>query len=235
MMKSLIWNVLAAVLGGTMSKGYIWNLEDLKKIRKNGLKVFSCFSCGGGSSMGYKLAGFEVIGNNEIDSKINAMYVKNHRPKYNFNCDIRDLTNLSLPDEIYNIDILDGSPPCSVFSIAGQREKAWGVEKTFKEGQKKQRLDDLFFYFIDLAKNLNPKVIIAENVKGLIFKRAKGYVNEILKAFEKAGYDVQIFLLNAAKMGVPQTRERTFFIARRKDLSLPKVKLEFNEKPIKIQ
>ena len=233
MMKILIWNALDVDLGGTMSKDYIWNLEDLKKIRKNGLKVFSCFSCGGGSSMGYKLAGFEVIGNNEIDSKINAMYVKNHRPKYNFNCDIRNLINSSLPNEIYNIDILDGSPPCSVFSMAGQREKAGGGEKTFKEGQKKQRLDDLFFYFINLAKKLNPKVIIAENVKGLIFKRAKGYVNEILKAFEKAGYDVQIFLLNAAKMGVPQTRERTFFIARRKDLSLPKVKLEFNEKPIK--
>ena len=233
MMKILIWNALDVDLGGTMSKDYIWNLEDLKKIRKNGLKVFSCFSCGGGSSMGYKLAGFEVIGNNEIDSKINAMYVKNHRPKYNFNCDIRNLINSSLPDEIYNIDILDGSPPCSVFSMAGQREKAWGVEKTFKEGQKKQRLDDLFFYFINLAKKLNPKVIIAENVKGLIFKRAKGYVNEILKAFEKAGYDVQIFLLNAAKMGVPQTRERTFFIARRKELKLPKVYFNFNERPIK--
>ena len=90
----------------------------------------------------------------------------------------------------------------------------------------------MFFYFIDLAKKLKPKVIVAENVKGLICKKSKGYVNEILKHFEKAEYDVQIFLLNSAKMGVPQTRERTFFIARREDLGLPKIKLEFNENPI---
>lgn len=233
MMTSLIWNVPDVVLGGTMNKEYIWKLEDLKRIKKNGLKVFSCFACGGGSTMGYKLAGFDVIGDNEIDPKINAVYVKNHHPKYNFNLDIRDLINWGLPDELYNLDILDGSPPCSVFSMAGQREKGWGIEKTFREGQKKQRLDDLFFYFIDLAKKLKPKVIVAENVKGLIFKKARGYVNEILKRFDKAGYDVQIFLLNSAKMGVPQRRERTFFIARRKDLKLPKMVLNFSEKPIK--
>ncbi len=232
-MKNLIWNVLAVGLGGMMNREYIWHLEDIKKVPKNGLKVFSCFSCGGGSTMGYKLAGFDVVGNNEIDEKMNMVYIKNHHPKYNFNCDIRDLVNMSLPDELYNLDILDGSPPCSVFSMAGKREKAWGTEKTFREGQKKQRLDDLFLHFIAFAERIKPKVIIAENVRGLIFKRAKGYVNEILKTFDKAGYEVQIFLLNSAKMGVPQTRERTFFIARRKELSLPKVYFNFNERPIK--
>lgn len=231
-MKSLKTNALVVDLGGTMSKEYIWNLEDIQKVPKNGLKVFSCFSCGGGSTMGYKLAGFDVIGNNEIDKKINDMYVKSHHPKYNFNCDIRNLTDMNLPDELYHLDILDGSPPCSVFSMAGQREKAWGIEKTFREGQKKQRLDDLFLHFISFAEKTKPKVIVAENVRGLIFKKAKGYVNEILKAFEKAGYDVQIFLLNSAKMGVHQTRERTFFIARLKDLNLSKVNFNFNQKPI---
>lgn len=216
-----------------MSREYIWNLEDINKVTKNGMKVFSCFSCGGGSSLGYKLAGFEVIGNNEIDEKMNALYVKNHCPKYNFNCDIRDLCNMNLPDELYGLDILDGSPPCSVFSMAGKREKAWGIEKMFREGQKKQRLDDLFLHFISFAEKIKPKVIVAENVKGLLFKKARGYVNEILKAFDKAGYNVQIFLLNSAKMGVPQTRERTFFIARRKELKLPKVYFNFNERPIK--
>lgn len=220
-------------LGGIMIKEYIWRLEDIKKINKNGLKVFSCFSCGGGSTMGYKLAGFDVIGNNEIDEKINKIYIKNHHPKYNFNCDIRNLINLDLPNELYNLDILDGSPPCSVFSMAGQREKFWGVEKQFKEGQKKQRLDDLFFSFIDLADRLKPKIVVAENVKGLTFKKARGYINEILKAFNKAGYETQIFILNSAQMGVPQARERVFFIARRKDLKLPNILLNFNEKPIK--
>lgn len=232
-MNSLIWSAPDVVLGGTMNKEYIWSLENLKNVKKNGLKVFSCFACGGGSTMGYKLAGFDVIGCNEIDPKMNAMYVNNHHPKYNFNIDIRDLINWGLPDELYNLDILDGSPPCSVFSMAGKREKGWGIEKTFREGQKKQRLDDLFFYFIDLAKKLKSKVVVAENVRGLLFKKAKGYVNEILKRFDKAGYDVQIFLLNSAKMGVPQTRERTFFIARRKNLNFPKISFNFNENPIK--
>lgn len=232
-MNSLIWSVPDVVLGGTMNKEYSWSLENLKNVKKNGLKVFSCFACGGGSTMGYKLAGFDVIGCNEIDPKMNAMYVNNHHPKYNFNIDIRDLINWGLPDELYNLDILDGSPPCSVFSMAGKREKGWGIEKTFREGQKKQRLDDLFFYFIDLAKKLKSKVVVAENVRGLLLKKAKGYVNEILKRFDKAGYDVQIFLLNSAKMGVPQTRERTFFIARRKNLNFPKISFNFNENPIK--
>lgn len=111
---------------------------------KNGLKVFSCFACGGGSTMGYKLAGCEVLGCCEIDPRMNKVYVKNHNPKYNYLMDIRDFNKLDdLPEELYHLDILDGSPPCSTFSMAGQREKAWGVEKRFKEGQKLQTLDDL--------------------------------------------------------------------------------------------
>ena len=123
-----------------MSREYIWNLEDINKVPQNGLKVFSCFSCGGGSSMGYKLAGFDVIGNNEIDSKMNEVYLKNHQPKYNFNCDIRDLCNMNLPDELYSFDILDGSPPCYVFSMAGQREKAWGIEKKIGRASCRERV-----------------------------------------------------------------------------------------------
>ena len=61
---------------------------------------------------------------------------------------------------------------------------------------------------------------------------AKGYVNELLKAFRAAGYVTQIFLLDAQTMGVPQRRQRVFFVAHRRDLGLPKLKLEFHEKPI---
>lgn len=61
---------------------------------------------------------------------------------------------------------------------------------------------------------------------------AKGYVNLIIKKLEEAGYRTQIFLLNSARMGVPQKRERVFFISTREDLNLPKLKLEFNEKLI---
>jgi DNA (cytosine-5)-methyltransferase 1 len=116
--------------------------------------------------------------------------------------------------------------------MAGNREKDWGKTKVFREGQAEQRLDDLFFDYIRLAKKLQPKVVIAENVKGLIQGNAKAYVHRIKKEFEAAGYKVQLFLLNAASMGVPQKRERVFFICQRNDLNFPKLELKFNEKSI---
>ena len=226
-----------------MKLSYKWTMKDDYPTERNGLKVFSCFACGGGSTMGYKLAGFDVIGCNEIDPKMNRVYVANHNPRFNYlegiqTFKLRD----DLPEELYNLDILDGSPPCSSFSMAGNREKDWGKEKKFKEGQAEQVLDTLFFDFIDLAEKLQPKVVIAENVKGLLLGEAQKYVNKILQAFDKAGYYVRYDLLNAAKMGVPQKRERVFFSAIRKDLykgsfydlfqSVPILKLEFNEKEV---
>lgn len=208
---------------------YKWYLKDGYP-PKNGLKVFGTFICGGGSTMGYKLAGFEHLGGVEIDPPIADVYKTNHNPKYLFVEDIREFAKRNeYPKDLYNLDILDGSPPCSSFSMAGNREKDWGKTKVFREGQAEQRLDDLFFDYIALAKKLQPKVVIAENVKGLIQGNAKAYVHRIKKEFELAGYKVQLFLLNAASMGVPQKRERVFFICQRKDLNLPKLKLEFNE------
>lgn len=212
-----------------------WHLADLASVPQNGRRVFSCFSCGGGSTMGYKLAGYQVIGNCEIDPDMMAIYRENHHPRFPFLMDIRDflaLPNDQLPSELFELDILDGSPPCSVFSTAGLREKAWNREKKFREGQKAQRLDDLFAQYIALARRLQPKVIVAENVKGLILGNAKGYVNEIMALFHQAGYDTQLFLLNAARMGVPQRRERVFFIARRRDLHFSNLTLNMCEPPI---
>lgn len=227
----------AADSGLTVEHRFLWKwcLKDLDKVEKNGLTVFSCFSCGGGSSMGYKLAGYDVIGNVEIDPRVMEVYRKNNHPKYPYLMDVRDFLKIpdaELPEELFHLDILDGSPPCSVFSTAGEREKGWNKEKAFREGQTKQKLDDLFFYFIRIAEKLKPRVVIAENVSGLLKGNAKGYVNEIFKAFDAAGYKTQLFLLNAAFMGVPQKRERCFFIAQRKDQGFPKLKLQFDEKPI---
>lgn len=212
---------------------YEWNLTDLIKIPKNKYNVFSCFSCGGGSTMGYKLAGYNVVGNCEIDKKINEVYIANHKPKYNYCIPIQQMNDLeNYPKELCNLDVLDGSPPCSTFSLAGEREKNWGKSKKFREGQAYQVLDDLFFEFIKLANKLRPKIIVAENVKGILMGNAKGYVNLIIKKLEEAGYKTQIFLLNSARMGVPQKRERVFFISTREDLNIPKLDLEFNEKLI---
>lgn len=211
---------------------YKWNLADGYP-KSNGLKVFGTFICGGGSTMGYKLAGFEHLGGVEIDPPIADVYKTNHNPKYLYVEDIRDFADRTeFPEDLYDLDILDGSPPCSSFSMAGNREKDWGKTKVFREGQAEQRLDDLFFDYIKLAKKLQPKVVIAENVKGIIQGNAKVYSKNIVKKMTDAGYNVQVFCLNAASMGVPQKRERVFFIGHKKEYSLPKLKLEFNEPEI---
>jgi DNA (cytosine-5)-methyltransferase 1 len=69
---------------------YNWRLSEANFTKDKG-KVFSCFACGGGSTMGYKLAGFDVIGCNEIDPKVNRVYVANHAPRFNFLEDIREM------------------------------------------------------------------------------------------------------------------------------------------------
>lgn len=204
-----------------------WNLKDGYP-EKNGLKVFSTFACGGGSTMGYKLAGYDVIGANDIDPQMAKVYKKNHSPKSFFLCPVKDLISKEdLPQELFDLDILDGSPPCSSFSMTGNREADWGRDKKFREGQAKQVLDDLFFDFINLVEKLKPKVVVAENVKGMLMGKAKGYCKLIKKQLNEIGYNVQLFLLNAASMGVPQKRERVFFICSRKDLNLPKLELNF--------
>lgn len=226
---------------------YKWTLKDARFTKDKG-KVFSCFACGGGSTMGYKLAGFDVIGCNEIDPRMNNVYVANHHPKHNYLMDIRDMVKLAkaheLPEELYQLDILDGSPPCSSFSTAGNRDYDWGREKKFREGQAMQVLDTLFFDFIDLANELQPKIVIAENVKGLLIGKAFNYVRRIYEEFDKAGYVVCHTLCDAATMGVPQRRERVFFTAIRKDLLQyipqrnylfdvhPEIDLTFNEEQI---
>lgn len=152
---------------------------------------------------------------------MNEVYVSNHNPRHNLCCDIRDMLTMDLPKELYQLDVLDGSPPCSTFSMAGNREKDWGKEKKFKEGQKSQVLDTLFFDFIALAKRLQPKVVVAENVKGMLLGNAIDYVRRIHTEFDDAGYYCQHFLLDASTMGVPQRRERVVFLCLRKDLASP--------------
>lgn len=171
--------------------------------------------------MGYKLAGCEVIGCCEIDPKMNEVYVKNHHPKHNFLMDIRkfnQIPNEELPEELFNLDILDGSPPCTTFSMAGDREESWGKKKKFREGQAEQTLDDLSFVFIETVAKLKPKCVIMENVEGLIKGEAWSYVQRIYKQLHDVGYQVKHWLLKGQHMGVPQRRHRVFFIAIRDDI-----------------
>lgn len=193
----------------TTTNPLAWRLADLPSA-PTGPVVWSCFHCGGGSSMGYKLAGCKVLGGVDIDKRMVAVYRANLKPELSF---ISDIRTAPLPDR--DVDILDGSPPCTSFSTAGVREKGWGKEKAFNEGAAKQRLDDLFFAFIDYASKVRPRVIIAENVTGMLAGNARAYVRRIKEAFETIGYSVQLFRLTAAHFGVPQARERVFFVAQR--------------------
>ena len=186
----------------------------------------STFACGGGSSMGYKRAGCTIVAANDIDPEMAWHYKQNLKPPRYYLCPIRDLLTANLPDELFSLDILDGSPPCSTFSMAGSREAAWGKDKHFREGQAKQVLSDLFFDYLDLVGRLRPRVAIAENVKGMILGNAKGYTKLVMQRFKELGYRAQLFLVNAADCGVPQRRERVFFCAVREDVSGAKLRLE---------
>ena len=149
--------------------------------------------------------------------------------------DIRDfnaLPNDQIPEELFNLDILDGSPPCTTFSMAGDREESWGKKKKFREGQAEQTLDDLSFIFIDTVAKLKPKVMIMENVEGLIKGEAWSYVQKIYKQLNDIGYKVKHWLLKGENMGVPQRRHRVFFVATRLDFDLNKINMIFNYEPV---
>jgi DNA (cytosine-5)-methyltransferase 1 len=235
-MKQLaLWDVHPAELKqykAVSSNDWKWSLSDYPK-EGNGIKVFSCFACGGGSTMGYKLAGCDVIGSLEIDKRVNDIYVLNHAPKHNYCMDIRQFNQLAeLPDELLHLDILDGSPPCTTFSMSGKRERSWGKYKKFREGQAEQTLDDLLFVFVDTVAKLQPKVAIMENVEGLMRGNAFTYVQDVYRHFRAIGYTIRHWLLKGETMGVPQRRHRLFFIATRMPFDLDKVDLSFNYAPV---
>lgn len=202
-----------------------WNLKDELKVPYHGKKVFGTFVCGGGSTMGYKLAGFDHLGGVEFTEHYSKVYKYNHNPKYFYLQDIREFNKRTdLPDELYHLDMLDGSPPCAAFSTAGAREKNWGKTKEYEGIQ--QVKDDLVYHYCDTIEKLNPKVFLLENVSGLSKGNAQTYLKKVVKRLSER-YNVQIFLLYAASMGIPQIRNRVFVIGLRKDFDLPKLELNF--------
>lgn len=202
-------------------------MSDPLKVPYHGKKVFGTFVCGGGSTMGYKLAGYDHIGGVEFTEHYSKAYTTNHSPKYFYMQDIREFNKRGdLPEELFSLDLLDGSPPCAAFSTSGAREKLWGKKSEY-EG-KQQVKDDLVFVYLDTIKKLMPKVFILENVSGLIKGNAKSYAKKIVEKNKAIGYKVQLFHLNAASMGLPQIRSRVFFIGARNDLNVPKLELSFD-------
>lgn len=203
-----------------MSEYKIMSMKDIRKLKWNGFNVVSTFSGGGGSCLGYEMAGYHVRWANEFIPEAQATYKINHPDTFLNTKDIRQIK----PEDIVNesgikhgeIDLFDGSPPCASFSTAGAREKHWGKVKQYSDT--KQRVDDLFFEYIRLIKGLRPKTFVAENVSGLVKGTAKGYFKEIIQALKDCGYYVKASLLNAKYLGVPQARERIIFIGVRNDV-----------------
>lgn len=201
-----------------------YTVEDVKKASaQNKFTVISCFAGGGGSSTGYRLAGGKILLINEFVEEAISSYKKNYPDTPVLVDDIKkykgeDFLKMAKvkPGEL---DILDGSPPCSAFSVAGKREKGWDQTKTYSDGKTVENIEDLFLEFIRVAKVIKPKVIVAENVKGITFGEAIKKLNEFIKSFEDIGYYVTYRVLNAADYGTPQARERTIFICVREDVA----------------
>jgi len=192
--------------------------------------VISTFAGGGGSSTGYRLAGAKILAVNEFVESAVDTYKANYPNTPVIPDDIKKLTG----EDLLNIagiskgelDILDGSPPCSAFSVAGKREKGWDKTKKYSDGKQVENIEDLFFEYIRIAKDIQPKVIIGENVAGILMGEAIKKYNEIINEFEKIGYDAIGKVMNAADFGTPQARKRCFFIAVRSDV-MDKIGLNF--------
>lgn len=199
------------------------SMDEIRKIPWNGFNVVSTFSGCGGSSLGYRMAGFKVLWASEFIDAARDSYNANKSPHTIL--DPRDIRTVKAEEilkatglKVGELDLFDGSPPCASFSTAGKREKAWGKVKKYSD--KAQRVDDLFFEYSRLLKDLQPKTFVAENVSGLIKGTAKGYFLEILQELRSAGYNVKAKVLNSMWLGVPQKRERLIFIGVRNDLGL---------------
>jgi len=197
-------------------------MDEIRALPWNGFNVVSTFAGCGGSSTGYRMAGFRVLWANEFVPAAQDSYRVNKADYTILDC--RDIRQVQ-PEEILSaikmksgeLDLFDGSPPCQAFSTAGKREKGWGKEKKYEHGAH-QCNETLFGEYIRLLRGLQPKVFVAENVSGLVKGTAKGYFIEILQALKGCGYNVKAKLLDAQWLGVPQMRQRIIFIGVRNDL-----------------
>ena len=209
-----------------------YTLQDTLDSEKRALfNVLSTFAGGGGSSTGYRLAGGKILAVNEFVTEAQNTYRENYPNTTIVPGDIKELTGTYLMEQagvkVSELDILDGSPPCSAFSMAGSvshgegrtHADAFGKTKQYTDIKGVENVEDLFFEFLRVAKDIKPKVIIGENVEGLTMGEAKEYFHKIQNTFEEIGYLIVADVLDASYFGVPQSRKRCFFIGVREDVA----------------
>jgi DNA (cytosine-5)-methyltransferase 1 len=209
-----------------------YTLKDTLESEQRALfNVLSTFAGGGGSSTGYRLAGGKILAINEFVPEAQNTYRENYPNTLIIPGDIKKLSGKDFLEKINlkpgELDLLDGSPPCSAFSMAGSvshgkgntHADAFGKKKKYSDIEGVENVEDLFFEFLRVAEEIKPKVIIGENVEGLTMGEAKEYFHKIQNTFEDIGYLVVADVLNSSYYGVPQARKRTFFIAVREDVA----------------
>ena len=188
------------------------------------MNIISLFSGCGGLDLGFEKAGFNVVVANEFDKNIWETFKVNHPNTKLIEGDIRNIKEEDLLD---NVDGIIGGPPCQSWSEAGSLK---GID------------DDrgkLFYEYIRILKNKQPKFFLAENVSGMLADRHSEAVNNILQMFKECGYNVSLTLVNAKNYGVAQERKRVFYIGFRSDLNIdfvfPKGSTEDDDKKITLR
>lgn len=186
-----------------MQHGQSHEIEKCDKF-KNSYSIIELFAGAGGLAIGMEKAGFNGLLFNEINKDACKTLSKN-RPEWNVRNE--DIRNIDFSSYKNKVDVLSGGFPCQSFSYVGKRLGFADIRGT------------LFFEFARAIKETQPKIFIAENVKGLL-NHDKGKTIEVIKnVISELGYvllDMQI--LNAMFYRVPQKRERLFIIGIRKDL-----------------
>jgi DNA (cytosine-5)-methyltransferase 1 len=184
--------------------------------------VVSTFSGTGGSSEGYKRAGFNVLASLEFIEEARKSYRLNFPNTPIIAKNIRETTGKEILELINlkkgELDVLDGSPPCASFSTQGAGVKYWGKEKKYSDTV--QRTDDLFDEQIRLIDEIKPKAIVIENVKGMTMGIAKNLLSNYILKIKKIGYDINVEVLNSAYFETATRRERMFIIGFRNDLKI---------------
>jgi len=172
------------------------------------LTAIDLFSGCGGFSYGFQQSGFHVllgVDNSEIALKT---FAKNHDNSKTLNLDLHEdeaINTIVESIEDKEIDVIIGGPPCQGFSLTGTRNE-------------NDERNTLFNAMFRLAKRINPKAIIIENVPGLLKLYNGKAKKEIINLCNEYGYSCNPQLLFAPDYGVPQIRKRVFFVALRKDL-----------------